>query len=317
MKQNDFFFGPHGLRAGWRVVFFALLFAVSAFVTSRVWNLVFFHTFAGQDQTVMKPSLMLIGGSASLAAILLTLFITARAEGASLFAYGLPVKVAFHSKFWAGLVLGFVALSALLLLIRMLHGFYFGAGAITEPPAIELNYAVLYAIGFLMVGFFEELLMRSYMLYTLTQSAGFWIAAVITSVIFAVLHLGNSGEGAVGIFAVFCAGMLFCFFVRRTGSLWFAIGFHASWDWAQSYLYGVPDSGLVATGSLFHSHFSGPRWLTGGSVGPEGSYLVFVILAACALLVHLLYPKAKDPTEEMRAWEDVPSPQDRELGKAG
>lgn len=315
MQRNDVFLGPHGLRSGWRVFFFALLFAALFFFTSTVWNLVFFHSFAPKQQHAMTPSLVLIGTSASLMAVLLTLFITARAEGVSLFSYGLPAKDAFRSKFWGGLALGFVMLSALMVLLHALHGFYYGA--VTGPPAIEAKYGVLYAIGFLMVGFFEELLMRSYLLYTLTRGAGFWIAAVISSIIFAAVHLTNGGEGAMGIFAVFCAGMLFCFFVRRTGNLWFAIGFHASWDWAQTYFYGVADSGLAASGSLFHSHSSGPRWLTGGSVGPEGSYLVFVILAACALLVHFAFPDVQYPTEEMLAQQSASIPQAAELGGAG
>ena len=66
---------------------------------------------------------------------------------------------------------------------------------------------------------------------------------------------------------------------------------HASWDWGESFFYGVPDSGQKAVGTLFNPHFQGSKWITGGSVGPEGSVLVFVVIALLFLAIHLLYPK--------------------------
>lgn len=314
MEQISLFNGPDGLRAGWRVALFILLSAALLAVAAAAVSLILFHRL-GMDIKTLTPSLMLALTTANLSAIVVAIAIVARVERGSFSTYGLPFKDAFRSKFWGGIVLGFAGMTLLLLAIRLFHGFNFGSTV--DPAATEARYGALYALGFLLVGFFEELMMRSYLLYTLTRGVGFWWAAAVSSVIFALVHLGNSGEGAIGIFAVFCAGMLFCFFVRRTGNLWFAIGFHVAWDWAQTYFYGVPDSGITAAGNLFHSHFTGPQWLTGGSVGPEGSYLVFVILAGCALLVHVVYPKAKYPTEEMRAWGNTSFPQDGELGEAG
>jgi uncharacterized protein len=65
---------------------------------------------------------------------------------------------------------------------------------------------------------------------------------------------------------------------------------HASWDWGESYLYSVPDSGGMVTGHLFNSSFHGSRWLTGGSVCPEGSVLVFVVIAASWVVFDRVYP---------------------------
>ena len=75
-----------------------------------------------------------------------------------------------------------------------------------------------------------------------------------------------------------------------------AIGFHASWDWGETYFYGVPDSGEVASGHLLNASFSGPSWLTGGSVGPEGSWLciLLILLLGCifaAWLREVRYPR--------------------------
>jgi hypothetical protein len=99
----------------------------------------------------------------------------------------------------------------------------------------------------------------------------------------------------LGILQVVVTGLLFCLMIRRTGSLWFAIGFHAAWDWAETFFYGTPDSGLLGVGRFLNSSVQGPNWLTGGSAGPEGSIFAMLILALCALLIHVRFPKAIYP----------------------
>ena len=66
-----------------------------------------------------------------------------------------------------------------------------------------------------------------------------------------------------------------------------------SWDWGESYLYSVPDSGGMMPGHLLNSSFHGPAWLTGGSVGPEGSALVFVVIVTLWVLFDRMYPEVK------------------------
>ncbi|MGB8675474.1 MAG: hypothetical protein WCD27_14070, partial [Candidatus Acidiferrales bacterium] len=85
-------------------------------------------------------------------------------------------------------------------------------------------------------------------------------------------------------------GVLAAFSLFRTGTIWFAIGMHAAWDWAETYFYGVPDSGLIAQGHLFNSSSHGARWLTGGTVGPEGSCIALGVLVLAAIGIHFLFP---------------------------
>ena len=85
-------------------------------------------------------------------------------------------------------------------------------------------------------------------------------------------------------------GLLALYSLQRTGSLWFAVGMHAGFDWTETYFYGVPDSGMLAQGHLLNSSFHGPDWLTGGTVGPEGSYLVFLLLILSAIGIDFMFP---------------------------
>lgn len=123
----------------------------------------------------------------------------------------------------------------------------------------------------------------------------FWRAALLISVVFGAAHLGNPGENVLGILQVVVTGLLFCLTIRRTGNLWFAVGFHAAWDWAETFFYGTPDSGLVGVGRFLNTSVRGPDWLSGGSAGPEGSVVALLVLLLFALLIHLRFPKAIYP----------------------
>jgi len=99
----------------------------------------------------------------------------------------------------------------------------------------------------------------------------------------------------VGVLQIVPVALFFCFTLRRTGSLWFAIGFHAAWDWGQSYFYGTPDSGLLVQGHLFESAVHGPEWITGGRVGPEASILMIPLIALLFVAFHLTHRQSKYP----------------------
>jgi Type II CAAX prenyl endopeptidase Rce1-like len=135
-----------------------------------------------------------------------------------------------------------------------------------------------WALLFLLVGIFEESLLRGYLQYTLSRGIGFWWAALLLSVVFALWHASNNGESLLGLLEVGLSGLYFCISLWYTKSLLWAVGFHAGWDWGQSYFYGTPDSGLVMKGHLLTSHTSGnPLW-SGGATGPEGSLLILPLV---------------------------------------
>jgi uncharacterized protein len=159
-----------------------------------------------------------------------------------------------------------------------------------------LKFAAFWAIMFLLVGFFEDFLFRGYSQFTLTRMVGFWPAAILLSCVFGLVHLQNAGEEWSGLLAAAAIGFFFCLTLRRTGNLWFAVGFHAAWDWGETFFYSVPDSGTIFPGHLLKSSFHGPRWLTGGVVGPEGSVLCFVVIAIVWAAFAKVYPDARYKT---------------------
>jgi membrane protease YdiL (CAAX protease family) len=111
-----------------------------------------------------------------------------------------------------------------------------------------------------------------------------------------LIHLKNDGEQWRGLLAAAFIGLFFCLTLRRTGNLWFAVGFHAAWDWGETFFYSVPDSGMVAPGHLLRSSLYGPDWVSGGSVGPEGSVLCLVVVALLWIEFSRMHPEVKFST---------------------
>ncbi len=240
-----------------------------------------FRTKQGLDP--IGPMLM---DTAGLLPLLVAGFAVSILEKRRMGEYGLPFNSRALKQFFAGIAWGIGGVSAVLLAIKAAHGVDFG-GVITHGST-AVKYGALWAASCLVIALLEEFLFRGFLLFTVARAVTFWPAAIGLSALFAAGHFHNPGETKAGIASVFLFGVLFSFFVRRTGSLWLAVGFHLSWDFTQDFLYGVPDSGLISKGRLLAPVFHGPTWLTGGTVGPEGSvfspiFLLIMTFAVCSL----------------------------------
>src|SRR6266851_2669362 len=251
------FFGPDGLRPGWGLGFYVLMF----YFLSRLANdLVERYGPAGSLRSMMLEEFCWL-----LAAVIPSL-VLAQIERRPWETYGLPPRQAFRKLFWVGATWGFAGITLLLVTLNRIHVFDFGHLALHGPRIV-----------------------------------GFWWAATLLSCAFVLIHIRNGGEEWNGLLAVACIGLFFALTLRRTGTLWFAVGFHAAWDWGETFFYSVPDSGIVFPGHLLKSRLHGARWLTGGSVGPEGSFLCFVVIALFSFAFSRTYRPVKYPEKSIRS----------------
>jgi membrane protease YdiL (CAAX protease family) len=277
---------PHAARLG-RLLLYLGAGAVTFYLMLLLGTLIFPDAVSGPTalwQDLYQEAAMLLGA-------MWPAFLMGHLEERPIDDYGLPRHQAFGKLFWAGAIWGLAAITVLLVTMRGAHILYFGHLAL--HGARILRFAAFWGVFFVVVGLFEEFMLRGYTLFTLAQSTGFWPAAAILSCAFGAIHLRNPGEGWVGALGAAAIGFFFCLTLRRTGTLWFAVGFHAAWDWGETYLYAVPNSGTYEPGHLLSPTFNGPPWLTGGSVGPEGSVLCFVLLALLWVVFHRAYPQVK------------------------
>jgi membrane protease YdiL (CAAX protease family) len=287
------FYNDRGLRAGWRLLIFVVMLVAIVFglqmALRRAGPGGGFPAASGYS----FPVLIGVSDLVFFLLFLLLSWIMSRIERQSVGNYGLPLRKTTITRFCTGwLFWGFLPLSIVLLIMRAFHVFYFGNLALQGKQI--LVWGLIWGFAFLMVGLFEEYSLRGYALHTLADGIGFWPAAIVLALVFARLHMGNSGETrigvvATGLFALFAAATL-----RATGDLWLAVGAHAGWNWGQSFFYGVNDSGMQAPGHLLNSKQLNPAWLSGGTVGPEGSVITLVLWALMTVVFLFLYRSKRE-----------------------
>jgi CAAX protease family protein len=286
--MKTIFVGPNGIRAGWRFgIFVFLLFGFSK---------LFFWTLATvlhyQEPEGWFAKNFAIEGSLSFGAALLAARIMSKIERRPFREYGLALRGAFGRHFWQGLAWG---LGASVVMIALLS---IGDAAKVEGLALHgrelVSSALLWGLAFLLLGFAEEFAYRGYSQATLAQGMGFWPAGILLSAIFGATHyFFKPMENWTDALSVGLFGLFWCFTLRRTGTLWFAIGFHAMSDYADMAIFAQPNTGnhgQSLTGHLLNVTYRGPDWLTGGPRGTEASALEFLILAVMFLVFGRLYP---------------------------
>jgi uncharacterized protein len=210
-------------------------------------------------------------------------------EGRTIGEFGLPGDRAFGKNFWLGFLFGLIEICVLVGLIAACSGYSFGPMALHGRAL--MGWGLFHLVFFLLVGLYEEFAFRGYPQFALSQIVGFWPAAILLAVGFGAVHLPNRGENWVGALGVAVTGFFFAFTLHRTGNLWYAIGLHASFDWGETFLFSVPNSGTQLDGYLSYSQLHGPAWLTGGTVGPEASVFAFVTMGLQFLVAMWLFPR--------------------------
>lgn len=155
-----------------------------------------------------------------------------------------------------------------------------------QPPAEVFAGLAFFAVVFLAVGFYEELLFRGYQLQNLAEGTNVPLALFVTSAAFGLLHLGNPNATWVSALGIFLAGYFLAYGWVRTRQLWIPIGLHVGWNFFQGPIFGFPVSGLETFQLLRHS-VNGPALVTGGAFGPEAGLIVVPAMALGAFLIWL------------------------------
>lgn len=300
------FWGRDGLRSFWGILLFYLLRElITAAVNPALTRI--FHPTAHDAGVFVPRSLFTFEGSA-LVAVAAATWLMAWIERRRVAVYGFN-RVCSMVRFFAGALWGVVTLSLLVFVLRVSGLLVFDARLLHGSEI--LRYGSIWLAGFLLVGLVEEASFRGYLQFTLTRglrgalqllniealSAGkldaiaFWTSAFVLSFGFGLVHTTNSGESPLGLVVAGLIGLVFCLSLWKTGSLWWAIGFHATWDWAESFLYGVADSGTMVRGHLFATHPVGSPILSGGLTGPEGSAAALFIVLLIAGIIWMTLPR--------------------------
>lgn len=175
-------------------------------------------------------------------------------------------------------------LFSVLMSILILSGSYQFVGATFTPYAFGF---VLLTIPFWLIqGGTEELITRGWLLPVMAEKSNKIIAIVVSSSLFGLLHIFNSGFTMLSLLNLILFGILETFYIIKTDNLWGAAGIHGAWNFAQGNLFGVLVSGSTAGSSLLQFvPGNGLEWLTGGSFGAEGSAACTLVMLATILIL--------------------------------
>jgi len=289
---RNVFLGPVRLRAGWRFAAYVVLTAVIGFGLHAL--LLTMKVPLSDDWT---PGSFIAAELSTFAIAIAATAIMARVDGLPFERFGLALHPASADLFWEGAFWGGAAVVVLVAGIAALGGYHIRGWSQTggSLPANTL----LWLAAMALVGLSEETSFRGYPLAALADGIGFWPASVVLSIVFAALHyFFKPMESIADGLSVGLLGLFLCFTLRRTGSLWFAIGFHFAFDFAAVPFFGAPNSGnhgRPVDTRLLDSSVSGPDWLTGGACGIEASWLVFAVIAALFALLRQRFPDTRFP----------------------
>lgn len=196
------------------------------------------------------------------------------------------------------------------LLMGLIYAFETAMGWLTfeawaweiQPGSAVISGLIGATILYLAVGYQEELLSRGYHLQNLWAGLNLPLALVISSGVFALLHVFNPGASWISTLGIFFAGFFLAYGYLRTAELWIPIGLHIGWNFFQGTIFGFPVSG---TGGfhLIQQSVEGPAVITGGAFGPEAGLLSWV---AMLVGIGLMWLYTRGRTTPVSSKEDAP-----------
>jgi len=234
------------IRAGWRMVIYLVITGALTIPFTYLHN--YLNDFLPESEGFGSPSMLIqyifINTSFFLAAYIVLKWIDKRPFSL----IGMNIFKGWFKEFSIGLGLGF-GLLTLLFLVFWITG-------LVEVTASAMNSTVAFSmLGFLLIfilaGLFEELMLRGYVFQAFIEGSNKWIATIILSLIFSIMHMANPNFSVGGALNIFLAGMLLSIVYLKTLSLWMPIGLHIAWNWTQGPLWGMNVSGMDIKDSFF------------------------------------------------------------------
>jgi CAAX protease family protein len=290
MDVKKIFFNPRGLRAGWRLLIFGGIFICLGLLA----NLVVAKILHLRQRPFLDPVGMISEELQALIQVLIATWVMSRIERCRFLDYGIPVQKPFGGNFLVGLAWGFASTTFLVGLIAAFGGYRVAGFAIHGGQL--WYFLALWIVANLLIGFSEEFQFRAYILATLADGIGFWASAILLSIGFGALHyLFKPHERWEDFVSTGLLGLFICLTLRRTGTLAFAVGFHAAFDFANLFVWSGQNAGEYAVGHLLNTRWQGPQWLTGDPLGPEASWMVFVVIVLMFGIFQRFYREQKFP----------------------
>jgi len=155
--------------------------------------------------------------------------------------------------------------------------------------SLDFNQILLSIALFIGVSFFEEIIFRGYMLKNLLESFNPFVALLISSLFFSLIHASNPNVTSLGLCNIFLAGIFLGVSYVFTKNLWFPIALHFSWNFFQA-MFGFKVSGLDSY-SIIEFMIPDNNMINGGEFGFESSILSIIVLFVGTIMIWNYFKK--------------------------
>ena len=136
-----------------------------------------------------------------------------------------------------------------------------------------------------LVGFWEELVFRGYILQNMAEGMGMTTAVLLSCALYALVHAANPNAGVLSSSIIALFGFLRIYGYLSTSQLWLSIGMHTGWNFFQATVFGFAASGHAEEWTLLRHDAAAADWLSGGDFGPEASIVTIPVVLAALLVM--------------------------------
>lgn len=277
---NPFWNAEEGrVRAFWRILLFTIVLVAFLLPLAWVGSLVSFVSAANLPALIAMTVAMV--------------FAAKYLDRRSFTSYGLLLNRNWWIDLGFGLALG-AGLMAGIFAIESSLGWVTVSDRFVAPEGQSFVVALLVPlVGYISVGIYEEMMSRGYHLINMTEGfnlkglgprGGLWIAWILSSAIFGILHMFNPNASFLSSFNIAVAGLLLGLGMVLTQQLAIPIGLHITWNFFQGPVFGFPVSGGGGTVYVQQIEQGGPELWTGGAFGPEAGMMGLIAMGVGMLL---------------------------------
>lgn len=186
-------------------------------------------------------------------------------------------------SYFLGLGISFIMLSLAFSLATLFGGYDIKINTKNVNPLVF----VFFIFGWMCQGFEEEFIVRSAIMNYFASRSGVFVGIVANSLIFAILHLGNSFFNPLAFINLFIIGLVFSMIFYITDNIYASAGAHSMWNLMQANIIGINVSGIISSeNTIFKSSPIGSTLISGGEFGIEASILVTLVGIVSLLILY-------------------------------
>lgn len=284
--MKNIFINPdtNSIRAGWRIIIFAILFLIFSVGLQ-------FGVRAILGTLPAKGTLwfFLLGLGATLAAFITTKYISKQPFNSLGLKLNFAVKDLLMGICISALIMTFMYVTLLGLGYIQFDGFSWWADdshALANFSSASFWTALAILFQFIIVAWWEELAFRGIILQNIAKGLNIKWGVIISTLGFGLIHAGNPNATVLSTILIMIITLKLVYAYLKSGQLWLPIGLHLGWNFFQASVFGFASSGHMSPSMIAQTPVASD-WLSGGAFGAENSIFIVPFTLVSFYVMHV------------------------------